>query len=387
MEITGVLNTDDAVAMDRQDSVFEENVAMATTQQLPTIAPLRIRGRNSTSAVLIPSTTSATIPLAVRRSYTNPSSRLASNSESRGSVFLMNDLVAGHNRRSSLAANTFNSVNDRPNDEVPYMTYLRNTGIFSSLDSSSDPSLYHHILLNRQFEDMPERPPAQVPDSLSTDTVLPAHTSPNRRSTLLDVPERPHTPVPVSFSTEYFRPAPTPPNRRHTTLDMPERSRTWFPIFPAETSLPTQTLLNRRHTALGLPERPESWLPNSPSVESIARPQYLNYVPATEIDWTLPSTRLHEYQEIDRSSKGVRGLWRRYAPRWFHKNSRQGFFVEGQDDTSSVRRHRVDLTNQNENVDVGTGSVPVREKIHRLLKNKIKRTFGRFTSRSSSANA
>ena len=296
-------------------------MAMATTQQRSTIGPSSLRGRSSTRAVLLPSETSATISPAIRRSDTNPSSRLASNSYSGQSSSSMNDPAAGYNRRSSLAASTFNGVNNTPNAEDPYVAFQRSTQIFPSTGLSTYTPLPAHLLLNRRFE-------------------------------VLDMPERPHT---------------------------------WYTdSFPADTFLPDHTAPNRRFTILGMPERPHSWLPNSPSLESITDAQYLNYVPPTNIDWTLPSTRLREYQEIDRSSKGVRGLWRRYAPRWFHKNSRQGFFVENQGDTSSVRRHRLDMTNENENVDLVTGSVPVKEKKHRLLKNKIKQTFSRFTSRSTS---
>ncbi|MCJ1425412.1 hypothetical protein MMC29_003311 [Sticta canariensis] len=71
--------------------------------------------------------------------------------------------------------------------------------------------------------------------------------------------------------------------------------------------------------------------------------QYENHVPATVIDWTLPSTRRLEYREIDKSCRGFRGIWRRLAPRWCRRNSRLSFFDGNSSDTGSVRRYRLDL--------------------------------------------
>lgn len=78
----------------------------------------------------------------------------------------------------------------------------------------------------------------------------------------------------------------------------------------------------------------------SPSASSI-------HVPATVMEWTSPSTRRAEYEKIDRASRGVRGLWRRVAPRWCQsRDSRTPFFEEGKSKTDregSVRRFRMDL--------------------------------------------
>ncbi|KAL4889235.1 hypothetical protein BDV59DRAFT_121669 [Aspergillus ambiguus] len=73
--------------------------------------------------------------------------------------------------------------------------------------------------------------------------------------------------------------------------------------------------------------------------------------PATVIDWTSPSTRRREYKKIDRASSGVRGLWRRVAPRWCQfGDSRMPFFEEGKDGKGnyegSVRRFRMDLPDE-----------------------------------------
>ncbi|KAF9885286.1 hypothetical protein FE257_013084 [Aspergillus nanangensis] len=71
----------------------------------------------------------------------------------------------------------------------------------------------------------------------------------------------------------------------------------------------------------------------------------------TVIDWTSPSTRRREYEKIDRASTGVRGFWRRVAPRWCQfGHSRVPFFEEGKDGKAnyegSVRRIRMDLPDE-----------------------------------------
>ena len=69
-----------------------------------------------------------------------------------------------------------------------------------------------------------------------------------------------------------------------------------------------------------------------------------NHIPATVIDWTSPSTRRREYEEIDKSCRGVRGLWRRFAPRWVRSNSRLKFYdSDDGSDAGSVRRYRLNL--------------------------------------------
>lgn len=63
------------------------------------------------------------------------------------------------------------------------------------------------------------------------------------------------------------------------------------------------------------------------------------------MEWTSSSTRRREYEKIDRASRGIRGLWRRVAPRWCQgRNSRTPFFEEGKSNREgSVRRFRMDL--------------------------------------------
>lgn len=73
----------------------------------------------------------------------------------------------------------------------------------------------------------------------------------------------------------------------------------------------------------------------------------------TVIDWTSPSTRRREYAKIDRASHGVRGLWRKVAPRWCRfGNDRMPFFEPDKHGKAnyegSVRRFRMDLPDEPE---------------------------------------
>ena len=72
-------------------------------------------------------------------------------------------------------------------------------------------------------------------------------------------------------------------------------------------------------------------------------PSYSNHVPATPIDWTLPSTRRKQYNEIDKSCRGFPGLLRRCIPRLFRsREKRVGFYdAERSSDAGTVRRYRV----------------------------------------------
>ncbi|EEH07711.1 conserved hypothetical protein [Histoplasma capsulatum G186AR] len=78
-------------------------------------------------------------------------------------------------------------------------------------------------------------------------------------------------------------------------------------------------------------------------------------IPATVIDWTSPSTRRREYAEIDRSTRGVRGMWRKIAPSWCQPggNRMMTFFEEGKGGKGmyegSVRRFRMDVPSRDSN--------------------------------------
>lgn len=81
---------------------------------------------------------------------------------------------------------------------------------------------------------------------------------------------------------------------------------------------------------------------HSPSVHDIP--------PTVQMEWTSASTRRREYEKIDRASRGMRGLWRRVAPRWCRtRDARTPFFEEGKrkpNREGSVRRFRMDLPDE-----------------------------------------
>ncbi|KAJ5084202.1 hypothetical protein NUU61_008781 [Penicillium alfredii] len=102
----------------------------------------------------------------------------------------------------------------------------------------------------------------------------------------------------------------------------------------------------------------------SPSSSSV-------HVPATVMEWTSVSTRRREYEKIDRASRGVRGLWRRVAPRWCRtRDARTPFFEEGRPSREgSVRRFRMDLPGDGDQTrearDPGKPQVQLLDFLHR----------------------
>nr|KMM65660.1 hypothetical protein CPAG_02006 [Coccidioides posadasii RMSCC 3488] len=81
-------------------------------------------------------------------------------------------------------------------------------------------------------------------------------------------------------------------------------------------------------------------------------------IPPTVMHWTSSSTRRREYEKIDRSCRGIRGMWRRFAPKWCQsKSQRIPFFDETKGGKQlyegSVRRFRIDIPD--EDVDEGQG--------------------------------
>ena len=99
--------------------------------------------------------------------------------------------------------------------------------------------------------------------------------------------------------------------------------------------------------------------------------------PRTIIDWTAPATRRREYEKIDRSSRGVRGLWRKVTPRWCWSSSRTSFFEGDEDDARSVRRYRLDISEENDAEK--EGGIRVREREFRPLLFRSKTTWSCFS--------
>lgn len=173
---------------------------------------------------------------------------------------------------------------------------------------------------------------------------------------------------PNSLTRETERSAPSPStsaNATHNTRTPPRTVRTYSdlstpPLSPILNSLPTTTAPRPHRTCSAFTQ---DSIPPS----------------ATIIDWTSPSTRRREYQKIDRASSGVRGLWRRVAPRWARfGGDRTPFFEQGKDGKGnyegSVRRFRMDLP------DEGPG-----ERTGLKLKRKFVAGMGRGRGRSDSA--
>jgi hypothetical protein len=118
-------------------------------------------------------------------------------------------------------------------------------------------------------------------------------------------------------------------------------------IYSELTSPPVTPILERPHSTF-YPSQSSS--PNNSNIPA----EHIEITTSTHpeptiIEWTSPSTRRREYEEIDRATSGVRGFWRRVAPRWcqFGNNSRVPFFEEGKNGKAnyegSVRRFRMDL--------------------------------------------
>jgi len=82
--------------------------------------------------------------------------------------------------------------------------------------------------------------------------------------------------------------------------------------------------------------------------EKLVMEQHNYVLPATEIRWTSDETRRREYAEIDRANKGLRGLWKKILPGLARKSSRSRFYTDDGSDGDSIRRYRLDMSENNE---------------------------------------
>jgi hypothetical protein len=74
--------------------------------------------------------------------------------------------------------------------------------------------------------------------------------------------------------------------------------------------------------------------------------------PVSITSWTSVESRRCEYEKIDRSHSGLRGLWKRLTPRWCHGGrARKGFFDGTDAETQSVRRYRLTLDDDDDDDD------------------------------------
>jgi hypothetical protein len=146
--------------------------------------------------------------------------------------------------------------------------------------------------------------------------------------------------------------------------------------FEPEAAPPLLTSRDRSYTMPSHSNASPAKHHHSPSTSSI-------HVPATVMEWTSPSTRRREYEKIDRASSGMRGLWRRVAPRCFQtRESRTLFFEEGKPERAgSVRRFRMEIPEDEE-----TGKEPVsltgKSQVH-LVDFLSKHTSSTSTSHSN----
>ena len=170
--------------------------------------------------------------------------------------------------------------------------------------------------------------------------------SSSRRSSFINQPttinhRRPA--MPRSMSTTYARPVEDPIALYHRSRSLFEAPRTdpSATLSPSLSPLPRPSMAPADDLSQGLLVDEEE---NSPIAH-----QYSNHVPATVIDWTLPSTRRREYRQIEGSYRGIPGLWRRFGPRLFQRNRRLTFYDDEKgDDAGSVRRYRMDLPEEEE---------------------------------------
>lgn len=71
----------------------------------------------------------------------------------------------------------------------------------------------------------------------------------------------------------------------------------------------------------------------------------------TIMHWTSPSTRRREYEKIDRANSGIRGFIRRIVPKCVSGPPPPRFYENDKSDTGSVRRYRMDLSDDDDEVD------------------------------------
>ncbi|EEH37113.2 hypothetical protein PAAG_07531 [Paracoccidioides lutzii Pb01] len=166
---------------------------------------------------------------------------------------------------------------------------------------------------------------------------------------------------------------------RQTSKPFRKASQSYSPLLRSATHSPiSPTFSDGPRQAVPATQHHQHWSPNvmrhSSSQDNLQSEDDLaNYrpMPATVIDWTSPSTRRREYEKIDRSTRGVRGMWRKLAPSWCQSGgSRMPFFEEGKGGKGmydgSVRRFRMDVPED----DGGSPSCRSNEKHWQAAKTK-----------------
>ncbi|KAF2244639.1 hypothetical protein BU26DRAFT_434418 [Trematosphaeria pertusa] len=79
------------------------------------------------------------------------------------------------------------------------------------------------------------------------------------------------------------------------------------------------------------------------SEEAVATPEVAN-----TLHWISPSTRKMQYEKIDRANSGLRGFAKRIVPRCVSGHQPQRFYEKDRSDVGSVRRYRMDVSDDEE---------------------------------------
>ena len=220
----------------------------------------------------------------------------------------------------------------------------------SSATSESTPSTPLRRPINRSSTSItPLRSTSEMPESRTSSPPAPSHRTQSSRPSSLARSTRNRS-CRSSFLVQPLHQAPIQRpviSRRAVTtgnihlLENPFLPRPNTASTPQSSTFPLSDQDNRS--------------PSLPTPTPHHQPTYSNFFPATTIDWTLPSTRRKDYSEIDRSCRGIRGLWRKVTPRFCRRNQYVDFFTgenkEDQSDAGSVRRYRLDLKDEDEDED------------------------------------
>jgi hypothetical protein len=115
------------------------------------------------------------------------------------------------------------------------------------------------------------------------------------------------------------------------------------------------------------PRTNDDAIPISPLSRDHEGPAALVNVPDTTMHWMSPCTRKTQYEKIDRANTGFRGLLRKIVPRCVSGPPTQTFYENDQSDAGSVRRFRVDVSDDDDVDEKNTAAL-------RMQRRKLERT-------------
>lgn len=84
--------------------------------------------------------------------------------------------------------------------------------------------------------------------------------------------------------------------------------------------------------------------------------------------WMSPRTRKTQYERIDRANTGFRGLLRRVVPRCVSGPPTQSFYENDKSDAGSVRRFRMDMSEDDDDVEEEKGNAALRMQRRKLTR-------------------